>query len=208
LEEVIAENPERKAISVFEVAHVYHPQPQDLPQQELYVTLVSSAEYREVRGVLETLATYLFIDGLDIVQDQPTQGILKASVGRETVTLGTVRVLANGHTVIEIKMSELLKVVQTHPEYHPLPKTAIIREDLTFTIPENQQIGPILDQVKTLSPLIRDVQLSAVYKRNFTFSLEYHDTEQNITAEQVEPVRKKVVTAIQEKHQAKLVGSV
>src|SRR5258708_630159 len=49
LEETIAENSQRKNLKLFEIANVYT-QPNDLPNEQLHLTMVSNAEYLEVKG--------------------------------------------------------------------------------------------------------------------------------------------------------------
>lgn len=210
--EVLKHNPAptKQVRSLFELAHVYQPQPSALPLQTLQLTMVSELEYRQARGMLEALMDHLFVKNLSLSQDslQQTKATISAlNHQQHIVEVGSVYVTVSGLTVIELNMSSLLTVVNTHPEYQPQPKTALIREDLTFTLPATQLVGPLLKTIKELSPLIRSVHVASSYQQNVSFSLEYHDPEQNITVETIEPLRKQIVTAIQDRYQAMLVGS-
>jgi len=89
-----------------------------------------------------------------------------------------------------------------------LPKTAIITEDLTFILPTDQPVGTVLASLNQISPLIRSVEVKDVYKRNVTFTLQYHDPSQNLSTIDIAPIRLQVIKAVNQQHQAKLVGQV
>ncbi len=214
LAEVFAHNPQRSKLSVFEIANVYHPQKDNLPAQELHLTLVSNLPYREVRGEVENLLRQFFVHSLrvEVTNDAASQG--GQSVGELVVlsdekltTLGTVTTLAGDLTAFDIHLDALRSVAKKHPKYQPLSKTSSILEDLTFTIPQVSGIGEVLTSIETLSPLVKTVALKTIYQQNYTFTIEYWDAARNLATSDIEPLRKSIITAVQNEYGAQLVGT-
>jgi phenylalanyl-tRNA synthetase beta subunit len=54
--------------------------------------------------------------------------------------------------------------------------------------------------------LINKVQLSKIYKQNYTFNIEYLDPKKNISNTDVEPIRRQIVNKIEKTFNAKLIG--
>lgn len=196
--EVIKMNPLEKKLSVFEIANVYHPQKEDeLPNEQLHLTLVSSNAYRQLRGDLESMLKQLFITKIEINKG--------GDVIIEGQRVGQVTQVEN-LIAIDLEFKKLLQHVKTHPSYKKIPKTSIINEDMTFQIDNKVSIGKVITEIKKQSPLLTVVNLKGQYKNNYTFSLEYHDPTKNLSGTDVEPIRKEITKSISEKFSAKLIG--
>jgi phenylalanyl-tRNA synthetase beta chain len=216
LEEVIEGNPARKTLSVFEIANVYHPQDDHkLPREQMLLSLVSSEDYRNVRGHLESLLDQLFISTYKITpvkksirQFSQTAKIMVKNRDGEMTVIGIIGILKSGKIGIEIVIEDLLKVVRTYPRYQPIPKTMPIVEDLTFTLPKNTAVGEIISAIKNVDKLITKVELKDIYKQNHTFAIEFQDFKNNLSDIDIEPLRKSIVKQIEKQHRAKLVGEV
>jgi len=214
LSEVIHQNPQQPQLSVFELAHTYQPQSEELPTQELQLVMVSNLPFRQVKGELESLLRLFYISELQVITS-PTaakgwhqQGELKVKVRNTETKLGVIGTTSAGHTAMVIPIKELLSVAQTHPTYKSIPKTSPIIEDLTFTLQPKTQVGDLIAAVKKLSPLISQVTVSSIYQQNITFTINYWDTRQALTNTDVEPIRKKIASALQVEFAAQLVGEV
>lgn len=197
--EVIDNNSSEKSLSVFEIANTYQPIEGDLPQEQLHLAMVSTNDYRTVRGDFEALLSQLYVTNLEINKD--------GKVMVEEKTIGQVS-SHSGKFSIDINFAKLLENVKTHPTYQPIPKTSIIHEDLTFTINEEASVGKIIKIIEEQSPLIMSVKLKDQYKQNYTFGIEYHDPTVNLSGEEVEPIRRKINDILEKKYQAKLVGKI
>ncbi len=214
LEEVIAQNTQRPELSVFEVANVYIPQENTLPIEELRVSMVSTREFRVVKGELEALLRQFFIQIDEMkIADAPKGPyaqygtVLTTPKGKKRpVELGRIGVLPNGHVAIVVAMKNLLSVIETHPTYQPSPKTSEVVEALTFILPPQTAVGPVIKELEKISPLIKKVGVKDIYGQNFSFSIVYFDPEKNLTSEEVAPVRKKIVSTMEKKYTAQLVG--
>ena len=207
LEEIIDQNTQTTDLSVFEIANVYLKKTKGLPTEELRLAIVSTKSYREVKGILESLLDQFFTTQISVTQHSDNTGTLLATLEEKTIELGTVQILETGRVAIELVFSQLLVVCRTHPTYKPAPKTAVVTEDLTFTLPKKIRVGELIKVIKQVSTLVTNVELKDIYKLNYSFSITYHDPKRNLSSENLKPVRKKIVETL-EKHQAILVGTV
>lgn len=214
LNQVIDENPTEKELSVFEIANVYRKQPEGLPVEMLLLGMVSSRAFREVKGDLETLLSRLYITTFIQELNDPQipaiaqSSILKTVVNGDEVQLGTIAVLKNGRTVIQLGISNLMSVVKNHPTYQPIPQTAHIIEDLTFTLPNESLIGVLVAEMKKVSSQIEFVEFKDIYKQNATFTVSYLDRTKNLSGADIEPIRKEIVNLMKTKYNAQLVGTI
>lgn len=210
LSEIILTQPESGQLSVFEIANVYHPQDQQLPQENLHLTLVSNQPYTKVKGEVEAMLANLYVTELTTELATTTRpGIIQSAILKtEKQTFGQIHQLENGLIAIDFELADLLKVIQPHPTYQPIPKTAPVYEDLTFTLPEKTTLGPVIETLKASSNLVTQVDIKDHYQQNITFTITYHDPATNLTTKELEPVRKKLVKEVAAAHQATLVGQV
>jgi len=79
-------------------------------------------------------------------------------------------------------------------------------EDLTFTLPEKTYLGPIINTIKSTHRLIKSVQLSKTYQQNYTFTITYQSLSKDLSAADIAPIRKKIVSNLKIKFKADLIG--
>ena len=201
---VVAANPMRQPLSVFEIANVYHPRANDLPEEVLTLGIVSSSAYRRVRGVLEALLSKLHIAQVEI---ETAAGSHEAKIfcGPQHELAGSIT-QNKANVAIVIRVRALVTHAQSHPVYRPQAKTAIIREDLTFTLPKQTAIGPLMAALQNLDQHITTLELSTVYNDNYTFTIHYHDAKHNLTSDQIAPLRKRLVAEVEQRWGGSLVG--
>lgn len=207
LNEIIDQNSFVSNLSIFEIANVYLPRENDLPDETLRLSLVSTLSYQELRGILEALFTQFFVNKITVTQTDSSHGEVSALLDDKKIVLGTVQMLPKNRVAIELEFAAILAIVKTHPTYQPIPKTAVLIEDMTFTLPENTTVGSVLEIIENSSQLITSVTLTSTYKQNFSFAITYHNPAENVSSESLLPVRKKIVTDL-EKLGVPLVGSV
>jgi phenylalanyl-tRNA synthetase beta chain len=215
LKEILDQNPLRPLLSVFEIAMVYEPVEAAPPKHILKLSLASRQSYRAVRGDLEAVLSRLFITEVE-VKPGTTDNTAFSQIGdiwakssrvEQPQHLGSIGILKNGYVVSELEMSALLAIAQKHPHYQPIPKTSPIMEDFTFTVPSTTQVGPALTAIKQLSPWITQVTLKGTYQQNYTISVQYQDSEQNLSAVEVEPVRRDIASLLTKDFGWELVGT-
>lgn len=203
LNEVLKNNPLEKNLSIFELANVYHPNKNDLPNEELKLTLMSKKSYREVKGILEIIFQSLYLNEVQIEYKQNGQ---QAKIYyQKKQNLGTIT-YHNEQTAIQLNWQILAAVAKKHPQYQPLPKTAFIIEDLTFSFNDKTALGAMIQDIKRLNNKIYKTELKDIYQNRYTFTIHYHDANNNLTKDKVEPIRKNVVELIETKYCGKLIG--
>jgi phenylalanyl-tRNA synthetase beta subunit len=77
---------------------------------------------------------------------------------------------------------------------------------VTFTLPEKTLTGELIEAVKNVSPYLVSVDLKGIYQQNYTFTFSYHNPSENLTAEDITPLRKKVVKLVEKQFGGKLIG--
>ncbi len=218
LEAALQENPQAEKLSVFELAAVFHPREAELPDQPMKLGMLSRKEYREVRGDLEALLAQFYLDDIKIkpeeLTDQETNrgyqqkaSILTKIKGEEHY-LGFAFVLPNQKVGFELDCAMLIKLARKYPEYQAPAKTSPIIEDLTFTLTPDTPVGRVIDQILATNELVRSVELKDIYQQNHTFTIKYQALENNLSTEDVAPIRETIVERVEDKFNAKLVGQV
>ena len=206
LNEVMSNNSQIEQLSVFEMANVYEPpttgQQAALPAEKMRLAMLSNKPYRQVKGDLESLLRQFYLN-LDIEDLGNNQGKLVV----DKTVIGELKV-NDRQTAIEILLENLLPLAKTHPTYQPLPKTASVLEQLTFTLPPKTNVGPLIEAARSIDQKIKNVTLSDIYQANYTFTVEYWDSKNNLSAEDVKPLRKQLIALVEKEFQAKLVGKV
>jgi phenylalanyl-tRNA synthetase beta chain len=219
--EIIDNNPSQKEMSVFELAFVYDPKENDLPEQTLKFSLVSNKAYRQVKGDLLNLFDRLYIFSHDqelIIDEKISKDIqmpiaeqeadLLIKTGKKQKKIGSLMVLKNQLIAIELDLKDLIAVSKKYPNYKKLIKTASIIEDLTFTLNKNTAVGELISAFKKVDKRIKKVELLDIYENNFSFSFIFQDEKINISSEEVEPIRQNIVKIGQDEFKAKLVGQI
>lgn len=219
--EVIDNNPASKNMSVFELANVYHPRDNDLPDQVLTLTLLSSKTYREMKGDLLNLFDRLFIFSSDqelIIDEKIDKEIQMPIVkqeadliikdGKNKTKIGSIMVLHKKLISAELKLKNLISVAKKYPHYQQIIKTASIIEEMTFTLHKNIAVGEMMQAFGKVDARIKKVELLDIYKNNYSFSFIFQDKKANMSSEAVEPIRQKIVKIGQDEFNASLVGQV
>lgn len=213
LNEIISQNQHLETLSVFELAHVYHPQAGELPQQKLHFSLLTTRSYRELIGVVEAVLKQCFISKIAIAETSDDVGpytqkaLIQLTRGGKQLRIGEVGVLANGRVGATLDVATIVAHARTHPHYQPIPKTSPIIENYTFTLPAATKIGPVLTTIQAVNPVITSVAVLDNYQQNVTFKVTYWDYEKPLSNELIEPIRKTVIEAVAASHQGTLVGS-
>ena len=75
-------------------------------------------------------------------------------------------------------------------------------------MPPKTNVGPLIEAARSIDQKIKNVTLSDIYQANYTFTVEYWDSKNNLSAEDVKPLRKQLIALVEKEFQAKLVGKV
>ena len=73
-------------------------------------------------------------------------------------------------------------------------------EDLTLQVPEKTYIGDVIQLIKSTNKLISNVELTDIFKDNYTFNIEYQHPEKTLTDKEVNDIRNKLLQSIKLKY--------
>jgi phenylalanyl-tRNA synthetase beta chain len=205
---------------LFEIARLYHPQKNDLPKQEDYLSMLSRKSLRQVKGDFELLLEHFFVlkkKEVELLVEEimaKNHSIYQQSAklliknGEERILLGYLHVLDKSLIGLEIKLNNLFKVAKFYPNYQKSNQHSTIIEQLTFTLKKQIAVGDLISTLIKVNSRIKDFNLLDIYQNNYTFEIIYQDKNNNLSKEDVEPIRQQVVATAQKKFQARLVGKI
>jgi phenylalanyl-tRNA synthetase beta chain len=185
------------------------------------LSLVGSADYREVRGILETLTLRLDAHRKLHITPADHPGYTKGAcgqlhwgdqplgyIGKVDRAIASQLSLRDLPVIAELEMNVLIAGTQHVPQLHPLPRFPAVRRDLSLIVSESvryEQMEAIVADVKPdgLEALdyvttYRGKPLEAGTK-SVTITLVFRSATTTLTSEAVESSVQKVVTAAKEK---------
>ncbi len=213
--QVILDNPNSSLLTIFEMANVYHQtKPQQLPHEQLTLTLSSNTSYSHTKGLLDSLAAKLFLHNFRVIPQidittfpefEPKQS---GSIYSGKILLGVIGLTKLNIFSFSLWIKPLTQIASTHPTFIPTPQTTPIIEDLTFKLPAKTHLGPIINHISTLHRHITSVTLKSTYRHNYTFNISYQHPTHQLTDKNILPIRKKIVSSLKRKFKASLVGQI
>lgn len=83
--------------------------------------------------------------------------------------------------------------------YEAVPENPPQIEDMTLTFPPKTRIGEVIAGIRNLESRISNVELKDVYRDSYTFRIWYQDPKKTLTNEDVEKIRKAILSAVKTK---------
>ena len=209
LGEALVQNPDHPELEFFEIAHIYHPEKDQLPDQQLVLAIASRQSYRRLRGILESIFASLFVDRFSFkaLDKSGAEIVLIGQDGGEK-SIGWIGHDPANENIVqsELQLAPLFQLAKKYPNYQPIPKTSPIIEDLTFQTPPTVQIGELIETIKQHHNLISNVTLKDIYQRNVTLTITYWDKQHNLSNLDVRPIRLSIVNHVKSKQLGELIG--
>ena len=217
-------------IELFEMAKVYLPASQGLPEEPMMVALTSGDEFKAVKGVIEAVLAELAVDRplhcRAAVDHQLLAGDASCELRLGDDLLGYLGELSPAGlknfglrtraTVAEFRLSTLLEASDLVPQYQPLSAYPAITQDLNFVVDESVRWSDLSSTVQAAAgELLEDVRYCDTYrdtskdgagKKRLILSLVLRSQQETLTGEQAEEVRNTIVAACKTKHGAVLLG--
>ena len=190
---------------IFEISNVYLPVKGDLPKEKMILAgIFSDYEYRQSKGIIETLLTRLNINAGFISEDgagfKPSQRI---KITHQKSVIGEFGVFENNFIYYEFEVDTLRKFKKVS-SYTPLPKYPAQIEDINLTLPYKTKVGEILSLIQSFRN-VSDAKLFDIYKDKYTFRIWFQNPSKTLTDAEVSDIRKSLLKAIESKF-ASLVG--
>jgi phenylalanyl-tRNA synthetase beta chain len=214
-------------IDLFEIAKVYLPQGDKLPDEIRMLTLASGRPFGEVKGVIEAVLAALDpaarLDVADASYDLLTPGrCCKLLVGGQLLgILGELRPeglkrldLRRPATVAELNTSLLIDAAKLVPTYAPVPAYPAVTRDLNLVVDDRVRWADVAQTVAAAGgAFLEELQYQDTYRdpkrlgpnrKSLLLTLVLRSREGTMTSQQADELRERVVAACRRKHGAEL----
>lgn len=203
-------------VSLFELGRVFQKELKDsLPIQPKRVTLISSKDFYQLKGVLEVLLKELGITLYSLKEDsyEILETGLSAKILSKNNTLGKIgllnkKVLQNFGikkplTLLDLDFEVLVKLATNERKYEPLPKFPYVQEDFSFTIPGQLPVEEIIKAV-AIDPKIEKAEVFDIYtnsalgkKKSIGLGVRYRSKTGTLDKSEIESLRGKIIQALE-----------
>ena len=204
-------------VELFEIANIYLPAADGLPDQRRMLTLTSGGSFLELKGVLETLvsaiapASRLETVAIDESFFAAGRGA-QLKLGEKLLGyLGEVAEaglapfeLRGGTTVAEIELGVLVDAAELIPQAETLSPYPPVGRDLNLVVDEQvrwsavesivRSCGEDLLETIAFQEEYRDEKRLGAGKKSLLFSIQLRSAESTLTNEQADAVREKIVS--------------
>lgn len=206
-------------VAMFETSRVFVTQQDGSHEEPWMLALVSSQEFRQVKGVLETLGERL---GCEVTMaDGETPGLLAPGRSAWLALNGTAWGyvgevsdeslkqfgLQRGATVAEVRLQPLADQAELIPQDKALSPHPAMSQDLNFIVPESltwrelqQQVraagGELLESVAYKETYI-DAQQDGPGRKRLLLTIVLRKMDSTLTGEEAEAIRQRIIDALQ-----------
>ena len=194
-----------EGVALFEIAHVYLPSGQQLPDEPWHVGAVLEGAYADAKGVVETLFEALKLEPEFVRGEHPllhpgkTARLAQGWVGEVHPALG------HGWSAFELDLAGLGGAASARVLYETVSPFPEVRQDLAFVVAEDVPAASLAAAMrKAAGAELRDVQVFDEYrggqigegKRSLAFRVAFGSPERTLTDEDAAALRGKIVEAL------------
>ncbi|MBU1126986.1 MAG: phenylalanine--tRNA ligase subunit beta [Patescibacteria group bacterium] len=223
--EVVSKNQANfSSIKVFEIANTYGNRGKaSLPDEALNLSgLITDSDYKKAKGTIEALETLnLNLKTLEFKpfqENEPLERIFNKNrsaaifvkskrigtageINQKTRELFGIKTKTAG---FEISLKELVSLLEKGKKYKPISKYQGIVEDLSFIVAQETFIKDIIDTIKKIDKLIKEVKLIDSYQNTKTLRITYQSSAKNLSDKEISHLREKIIIKIEQKFKANL----
>jgi phenylalanyl-tRNA synthetase beta chain len=186
-------------VSLFEIARVYLPSGEQLPEERWHLAAVaqrddSRAAFFRAKGALETLCSVLKVD--------------------PHLSRNAVRILREGVAGFELDLAELQMNLPGVTRYEDVVTYPAVKQDLAFVVPDGVPAGELVDAAREAAgPELRDIRIFDVYpgeklglpgKKSIALAVSFQSPERTLSDEDAAALRERIVKALADRYGAEL----
>lgn len=181
-----------------------------LPNELSMLCIVSQKNFYHLKGIVESLLLELGIKNYHLDHTTPAsqlttffhplQTLQLTTPASQLTTIGTLHPslsqsfnIKNQTYIAYLNVELLVKHFSSLKHFTPIPQYPPVIEDITLPIRPMSPIGPIIDKIYKTSDLVKKVELVGIYKNRATLRLSFQNPHKNLTAEDVQLIREKIV---------------
>ncbi len=203
-----------KDIRLFEIARVYLPSGEELPDERWHLGAVLEGGFSAAKGAVETLHQALHVEGRFERGSEPFLHPGKAALV-ESGWVGEVHpnVLEGGWGAFELDLAALFDRIPERIHYEDVITYPAVNQDLAFGVPEEGLAGDLVAAAKEAVGLqLREAKVFDVYrggqipegKKSIALSVAFQSSERTLADEDAKSIRERIVTALAERFGAEL----
>ena len=201
-------------VGLFEIARVYLPSGEQLPDEHWHVAGVVLGGYEVVKGVLETLYGAL---GLELAVERGSHALLHPGKAARTEAgwLGELHptLLEGTWGAFELDLETLLASMPERIVYEDVITYPATLQDIAVAIDEDVEVGALLDAAQEVAgDLLREARVFDVYRgdqvgvgrKSVAIHLAFQSPERTLTEEEATEARERIVDALSDRFGAEL----
>ena len=201
-------------VALFEIARVYLPSGEQLPDEHWRVAGVVQGGYEVVKGVLETLYEAL---GLELRVERRTHPLLHPGKSAATAAgwLGELHptLLDGTWGAFELDLDELFADVPERVVYEDVITYPATLQDVAVAVDEDVEVGALVDAAhEAAGELLREARVFDVYRgdqvgagrKSVAIHLAFQSPERTLTEDEASEVRSAIVAALADRFGAEL----
>jgi phenylalanyl-tRNA synthetase beta chain len=201
-------------IALFELARVYLPSGEQLPDERWRVGAIAQGGYLRAKGGVEALHEAL---GIDLRLERTQRPFLHPgkAAALEAGWVGELHpaLLEGSWGVFELDLDTLFAQVPERVEYEDVVSYPAVHQDLAFVVPEDVLAGDLVAAGREAAGAeLRDVAIFDVYrgepipdgKKSVALHVSFQSPERTLSDEDARAIRERIVDALAEKLGAEL----
>jgi phenylalanyl-tRNA synthetase beta chain len=201
-------------VALFEIARVYLPSGEQLPDEHWRVAGVVAGGYEVVKGVLETLYGAL---GLELRVARSTHGLLHPGKAAETDAgwLGELHptLIEGTWGAFELDLETLFAAVPERTVYEDVLTYPAALQDIAVAVDEDVEVGALVEAAQeTAGELLREARVFDVYRgdqvgagrKSVAIHLAFQSPERTLTEDEATTLRDRIIVALAERFGAEL----
>jgi phenylalanyl-tRNA synthetase beta chain len=201
-------------VALFEIARVYFPSGEQLPDEYWRVAGVVMGGYPVVKGVLETLYDALH---LELRVTRGSHVLLHPGKAAETEAgwLGELHpaLLEGAWGAFELDLATLCAAVPERVVYEDVLTYPATLQDVALVVDEDVEVGALVDAAhEAAGELLRHARVFDVYRggqvgasrKSVAIHLSFQSPDRTLTEEEATAVRERIVAALAERFDAEL----
>jgi phenylalanyl-tRNA synthetase beta chain len=201
-------------IALFEIARVYLPSGEELPEERWHVAALLQADFFRAKGVLETLCQALKLEPRFQPAEEPLLHPRKTArfdggfVGELHPAL-----LERTWGAFELDLQTLVARAPERVQYEDVVTYPGVRQDLAFAVADNVSAAALVDAAREAAgPELREMRVFDVYrgdqvgagKKSLAFRVVFQSPARTLTDEDAARLRGRIVAVLAERFDAEL----
>lgn len=206
----IANNQGKRAVlEFFEIAHIYIPQKNELPNEESHLVIASTREYSPVKGVIEGLLAELHIESVHFIPSTTNQFVspnTQASLYIHDKAIGVIGMVKPQMTdrftikqpicIVDITLQTVQQFVRVSSRYVPPNPFALISQDISIIKKITDHYADMVTKIQAISPLVSSVEYLNSYEQKISIRIYFQDKEKNISEAEIKPIVEKIIATL------------